>query len=104
MIKITFTQSDGVAQTVEAQPGQTVMEAAVANGIPGIDAECGGSMSCATCHCYVDAGWFDKTGEPGQDESDLLEFGDKPMQPTSRLSCQITISNALDGLTVAVPG
>lgn len=103
MVHIIFRNGDGTAHKVEATPGQSLMEVAVANAVPGIDAECGGSMSCATCHCYVDAAWFEKTGTPGEGEADMLEFAEKPMQPTSRLSCQISITDALDGLVVEVP-
>lgn len=103
MVNVTFKTGNGISQKVEATPGQSLMEVAVANAVPGIDAECGGSMSCATCHCYVDTAWFEKTGTLSEGEADMLEFADKPMKATSRLSCQITITDALDGLVVEVP-
>lgn len=103
MTKVVFNMNDGTQREVEAREGQSLMEAAVANAIAGIDAECGGSMSCATCHCYIDEAWFAATGERSEDEADMLEFAEKEMQATSRLSCQVTITQALDGLTVTIP-
>lgn len=103
MTKVVFVLSDGSQREIEARDGQSLMEVAVANAIPGIDAECGGSMSCATCHCYVDEAWFAKTGMRSEDETDMLEFAEKEMQPTSRLSCQVTITDSLNGLLVTVP-
>lgn len=103
MTKVVFVLSDGSQREIEARDGQSLMEVAVANAIPGIDAECGGSMSCATCHCYVDEAWFAKTGQRSEDETDMLEFAEKEMQPTSRLSCQVTITDSLNGLLVTVP-
>ncbi|WP_040618730.1 2Fe-2S iron-sulfur cluster-binding protein [Rhodovulum sp. PH10] len=102
MAKITFVDSSGTARTVEAQPGATVMEAAVKNGIPGIDAECGGACACATCHVYVDEVWRDKVGAPGAMEEDMLDFAHEVRQ-SSRLSCQIKVTEALDGLVVQTP-
>ncbi len=102
MAKITFIDSAGTERTVEAQSGSTVMEAAIRNGVPGIDAECGGACACATCHVYVDEAWTAKTGEPGPMEEDMLDFA-SDVQPTSRLSCQIKITDALDGLVVRTP-
>jgi len=78
------------------------MEVAKANGIPGIDADCGGACSCATCHVYVDANWIDKVGTPSENEAELLELVVNP-DDTSRLSCQIVISDDLDGLIVRIP-
>ncbi|MBS7538661.1 2Fe-2S iron-sulfur cluster-binding protein [Ancylobacter lacus] len=102
MPKITFIDAAGTARTVEAQIGQTVMEAAIRNGVPGIDAECGGACACATCHVYVDEAWQGATGEPSTMEEDMLDFA-SDVKPNSRLSCQIKIGEALDGLVVRTP-
>jgi ferredoxin, 2Fe-2S len=102
MVKITYVQHNGMSQTVEAQAGMTVMEAAVKNMVPGIDADCGGACACATCHVYVEGEWFEKTGGPSPMEEDMLDFG-YDVRPNSRLSCQIKVSDALDGLTVRTP-
>lgn len=87
---------------IEAAPGTTIMQLATAHGVPGIEAECGGSLSCATCHVYVDGNWYERTGPPGDSERDMLEFAEDP-QETSRLSCQIRYREALDGLIVRIP-
>lgn len=102
MVKLTYVQPDGTSQTVEAEPGVTVMEAAKLNDIPGIEAECGGACACATCHVYVDAEWVEKTGKPQDIEEDMLDFA-FDVRPESRLSCQIKVTAELDGLTVRVP-
>ncbi|HUO22282.1 MAG TPA: 2Fe-2S iron-sulfur cluster-binding protein [Caulobacteraceae bacterium] len=102
MAKITYIEFSGQARTVDVKPGMTVMEGAVRNGVAGIEAECGGAMSCATCHVYVDEAWLDKTGKPKSDESSMLDFA-SDTQPNSRLSCQIKVTDALDGLIVRVP-
>ncbi len=102
MAKITFIQPDGQTQTVEAEAGLTVMEAAKLNNVPGIEAECGGACACATCHVYVDAKWLDKTGSPSPMEEDMLDFG-YDVRPNSRLSCQIKVTPELDGLIVTTP-
>ncbi|GBD47246.1 2Fe-2S iron-sulfur cluster-binding protein [Methylopila sp. Yamaguchi] len=102
MAKITFTDHDGGERTVEAREGQTVMEVAIANDVPGIDAECGGGCSCATCHVYVDEAWSEVVGGPTPMEEDMLDFA-FDVRPSSRLSCQIKITPALDGLKVATP-
>lgn len=102
MAKVTFIGSDGTRYDVEADTGSTVMEAAIKNGVPGIEAECGGACACATCHVYVDDGWTPKTGEPEPMEEDMLDFA-FDVRPTSRLSCQIRVSDDLDGLVVSVP-
>jgi 2Fe-2S ferredoxin len=102
MPKITFIDSTGTSRTVEAEVGSTVMEAAIKNGIPGIEAECGGACACATCHVYVADEWQDKTGEPSPMEEDMLDFG-FDVRPNSRLSCQIKVSDELDGLVVHTP-
>ena len=102
MAKITFIQPDGTQKTVESQPGMTVMEAAKINNVPGIEAECGGACACATCHVYVDEAWREKTGKPSEMEEDMLDFAFE-VREESRLSCQIKVSDALDGLLVRVP-
>jgi ferredoxin, 2Fe-2S len=102
MIKITFIDSDDTSRTVEAEVGATVMETAIKNGIPGIEAECGGACACATCHVYVDEAWQAKTGQASPMEEDMLDFG-FDVRPSSRLSCQIKVSDDLDGLVVRTP-
>lgn len=102
MIKITYVDAAGTERSVEAEEGSTVMENAIRNGIPGIDAECGGACSCATCHVYVDEAWMDVVGEPQHMEADMLDFA-YDVRPTSRLSCQIRVTPELDGLIVRTP-
>jgi ferredoxin, 2Fe-2S len=102
MAKVTFKQPDGTETTVEAAAGVTVMEAAKINLMSGIEAECGGACACATCHVYIDANWVEKTGKPNEMEEDMLDFA-FDVRETSRLSCQIKISDELDGLVVEVP-
>jgi len=102
MAKITFTQLDGTEQTVDAENGMTVMEAAIKNMVPGIDADCGGACACATCHVYVEDNWLGATGEREEMEEDMLDFA-FDVRDNSRLSCQIKVSDDLDGLKVTVP-
>jgi 2Fe-2S ferredoxin len=102
MAKITFVQPDGTSQTVTAEPGMTVMEAAKKNLIDGVEAECGGACACATCHVYVDDAWRAKVGKPSEMEEDMLDFA-FDVQEGSRLSCQIKVADALDGLVVKIP-
>ena len=102
MAKITFVQPDGKSQTVTAEAGMTVMETAKKNLIDGIEAECGGACACATCHVYVDAAWVEKVGKPADMEEDMLDFA-FDVRDESRLSCQIKVTPALDGLIVKVP-
>ena len=102
MVQITFIQPDGTSQTVTAEEGLTVMEAAKMADVPGIEAECGGACACATCHVYVDEAWTDKVGEPEPMEEDMLDFG-YDVRPNSRLSCQIKVTADLDGLVVSTP-
>ncbi len=102
MAKITFIAHDGTKFDVEADTGSTVMENAIKNSVPGIEAECGGACACATCHVYVDDAWVEKTGSPEAMEEDMLDFA-YDVQPNSRLSCQIKISDELNGLIVKVP-
>lgn len=102
MVRITYIEQDGTEHVVDAEPGMTVMEAAVKNDVPGIEAECGGACSCATCHVYVDADWREATGEPEEMEEDMLDFA-FDVRSNSRLSCQIKVTDKLDGLRVSVP-
>lgn len=102
MTKITFIEHDGTAHTVEAVNGLTVMETAIRNMVPGIDADCGGACACATCHVYVDEAWQDRTGERSSMEQSMLDFA-SDVEANSRLSCQIKVSEALDGLVVRLP-
>jgi ferredoxin, 2Fe-2S len=102
MAKITYIDAAGVARTVDGEIGSTVMETAIKNGVPGIEAECGGACACSTCHVYVDEAWREKTGEPSPMEEDMLDFAFE-VKPNSRLSCQIKVSEALDGLVVTTP-
>jgi 2Fe-2S ferredoxin len=102
MVKITFIDTVGTARTVEGEVGSTVMETAINNGVPGIEAECGGACACSTCHVYIDDAWREKVGEPSPMEEDMLDFAYE-VKPSSRLSCQIKVSEELDGLTVQTP-
>jgi 2Fe-2S ferredoxin len=102
MIHITYKDADGQGRTVEAQEGSTVMETALREGIPGIEAECGGACACATCHVYVDEAWMEVVGKREQMEEDMLDFAFE-VRPNSRLSCQIKVTPALDGLVVTTP-
>jgi 2Fe-2S ferredoxin len=102
MVKITFIDTAGTARTVEGEVGSTVMETAIKNVVPGIEAECGGACACSTCHVYIDDAWRQKVGEPSPMEEDMLDFAYE-VQPSSRLSCQIKVSEELDGLTVRTP-
>jgi 2Fe-2S ferredoxin len=102
MPKVTFIEHDGTRHDVDATAGLSLMRAAVDNGVPGIDADCGGECACATCHVYVDAAWFDRTGERSEMERSMLSFA-AVTQDNSRLSCQVQITEALDGLVVSLP-
>ena len=102
MARITFIQNDGVERVVEAEPGMTVMEAAVKNSLPGIAAECGGACACATCHVRVDKDWTAKVGPPSDMERNMLQFA-SDVGPSSRLGCQIRVTQELDGLVVNTP-
>ena len=102
MARITFIQHNGTEQTVEGQMGMSVMETAVKNMVPGIDADCGGACACATCHVYVEPEWVGKAGSRSQMEEDMLDFA-FDVRDSSRLSCQIKVSDQLDGLRVRVP-
>ena len=102
MTKLTIVAFDGTKYEIDAENGSTVMENAVRNAVPGIEAECGGACACATCHVYVDEAWKEVVGEPEAMEEDMLDFA-YDVRPTSRLSCQIRVRDELDGLVVSVP-
>ena len=102
MAKITFNTHDNKIYTVDVQNGLTVMEGAVQNDVPGIDADCGGGMACATCHVYVDDNWIEKMTQKDVGEEDMLDMAFEPKK-NSRLSCQIIVSDELDGLVVNIP-
>ena len=102
MAKITYIEHDGTEHVVDVKNGLSVMEGAVKNNIPGIDADCGGACACATCHVYVDAAWQSKTGSKSAMEESMLDFAEN-VEESSRLSCQIKVSDDLDGLTVRMP-
>jgi 2Fe-2S ferredoxin len=103
MPKITFIEHDGTVHTVEAEIGSTVMETALKHGVTGIVAECGGSCTCATCMVYVDEAWMEKLSARSEEEEEQLDTA-FDVKPTSRLSCQIKVTEALDGLIVRTPG
>ena len=102
MAKITYNTHDNKTHTIDVQNGLTVMEGAVQNDIPGIDADCGGGMACATCHVYVKEEWFDKVNIKSEGEDDMLDQAYEPNK-YSRLSCQISVTDDIDGLIVNLP-
>jgi ferredoxin, 2Fe-2S len=102
-MKATWKTADGREITLDLAAGLSLMEAATQRGVPGIIGECGGSMSCATCHVVVAPEWSDRAGTPSAFEDDMLDITEAGRQPTSRLSCQIKMSAALDGIVVSVP-
>ena len=102
MAKITYIQSEGKSQTVDVSNGLSVMEGAVQNDLPGMVADCGGGMACATCHVYVKDDWFNKIPKKEDGEDDMLDMAFEP-KPNSRLSCQIVVSDDIDGLEVNIP-
>jgi len=102
MAKITYIEHDGTEHVIDVKTGLTVMEGAVKNNIPGIDADCGGACACATCHVYVDEAWTAKTGAKSAMEESMLDFAEG-VEPNSRLSCQIKVTDDLDGLVVRMP-
>lgn len=102
MVKIHFIEHNGTEHVVEAEPGESVMLAAVNNGVPGIDADCGGACACATCHVFVDENWLDKVGPATDCEDGMLGISND-RRPNSRLSCQIEVTEELNGLVVTTP-
>ena len=102
MAKITYIEHNGTKHIIDVQNGLTVMEGAIQNDIPGIDADCGGSMACATCHVYVKDEWYNKLDEKTEGEDDMIDQAYDPKK-NSRLSCQITVSDKIEGLVVRLP-
>ena len=102
MTKITYNTHDNKTHTIDVQNGLTVMEGAIQNDIPGIDADCGGGMACATCHVYIKEDWWDKLPNKEDGEEDMLDMAHEPNK-FSRLSCQIIVSDELNGLEVSIP-
>lgn len=103
MIHIRFIAADQSVQDIQAEPGQSLMKAAVDANVRGIEADCGGTLTCATCHVMVNAPWIDQLPLPVADERDMLDFAACPAQADSRLSCQIVLTPELDGLVVRLP-
>lgn len=104
MAKVVYVLTDGTEQTLEARDGETLMQVAVQAGIPEIEGECGGEMSCATCHVWIEEPWKSQLKRPSQDELDLLEADDNFSEDLSRLGCQITCTSEVDGLVAKIPG
>ena len=102
MPKITYKDKNGNSKTIEVENGLSVMEGAIQNDIPGIDADCGGAMACATCHVYVEENWFNKLTKTEDAEVDMIDMAYEPKK-NSRLSCQIIVSDELDGLEITTP-
>ncbi len=103
MAKITYIEHNGQEHVVEVPTGLTVMEGARDNGVPGIEADCGGACACSTCHVYVDPAWVEKLPEKDAMEEDMLDFAYEPDPEQSRLTCQLKVTDALDGLVVRMP-
>ena len=102
MTKVTYKDNDGNTKTIEVENGLSVMEGAIQNNIPGIDADCGGSMACATCHVYVEEKWYNKLPKAEDAEVDMIDMAYEPKK-NSRLSCQLIVSEELDGIIVTTP-
>tara|TARA_B100000614_G_scaffold160526_1_gene142237 strand:+ start:281 stop:601 length:321 start_codon:yes stop_codon:yes gene_type:complete len=102
MVQITYVEHDGTEHVVDSQTGVSLMQAAIDNLVPGIDADCGGECSCATCHVMVNENWLEKVGPPGEMEESMLDLNPE-RQDNSRLSCQVEVSEELDGLRVTMP-
>lgn len=102
MVKVTYIDHCGTSRDVDVERGLSVMEGATRNGVPGIDADCGGAMACATCHVYVDSAWLSVVAPPKDEETDMLDFA-QDVRDDSRLSCQIIVNEELDGLVVRTP-
>jgi 2Fe-2S ferredoxin len=103
LAQVTYIEHDGAEHVIDVPNGDTVMQGATRNGVDGIVAECGGALACATCHVYVDEAWTGKVGGPSEMETQMLEFAASEARPNSRLSCQITVSDELNGLVVRLP-
>ena len=102
MSKITYKDFKGNSKTIDVENGLSVMEGAIQNGIQGIDADCGGAMACATCHVYVEEEWFDKIPKAEEAEVDMIDMAHEPKK-NSRLSCQIIVTDKLEGLVIKTP-
>ena len=102
MPQITYKDKDGVSKTIEVENGLSVMEGAIQNEVPGIDADCGGAMACATCHVYVEEKWLDKLPKADDAEVDMIDMAHEPKK-NSRLSCQLIVTDELEGLIVTTP-
>ena len=102
MAKITYIDFQGNSKSIEVENGLTVMEGAIQNNLPGIDADCGGSMACATCHVYVEEKWFNKINKAEDAEVDMIDMAHEPKK-NSRLSCQLIVSEEIDGIVVTTP-
>lgn len=102
MPKVTFIAFNGTRHEVDAVAGLSLMRAAIDNGVPGIDGDCGGQCACATCHVFIDPAWVERTGRRTQQEDDMLNFAAE-LRDTSRLACQVPVTDALDGLVVSMP-
>ena len=102
MVKITYKDHEGGSRTIEVENGLSVMEGAIQKEVPGIDADCGGSMACATCHVYVEEKWLNKLPKAEDAEVDMIDMAYEPKK-NSRLSCQLIVSDELDGLTITTP-
>ncbi|SMO50327.1 2Fe-2S iron-sulfur cluster-binding protein [Paracoccus laeviglucosivorans] len=103
MAKITYIEHNGTPHEIDVKPGMTVMEGARDNGVPGIDADCGGACACSTCHVYVAAEWIDRLPAKDPMEEDMLDFAYQPDPARSRLTCQLKVTQELDGLVVHLP-
>lgn len=103
MPQVTYVEHGGAEHVVEVPVGENVMRGALYNGIDGIIGECGGGLACATCHCYVDEEWLGLAGAPSEAEVEMLDSASAEVKPNSRLSCQIAVTEALDGLVVRLP-
>lgn len=102
MLEVIFIEHNGTRHSISAEPGSSLMHAAIDHGVPGIDADCGGNCACATCHVYVDDAWLAKTGAMHETEDGMLSMSTE-RKPNSRLSCQIELNESLDGLVVSTP-
>jgi ferredoxin, 2Fe-2S len=103
MAQVTYIEHNGAIHEVDVNDGDTVMQGAINNMINGIIGECGGGLSCATCHCIVDEAWLDRLDPPSEAEQEMLEFAAEEASPGSRLSCQVVVNGELDGLVVRLP-
>ena len=103
MVKVTFIEFDKTEHSIDADNGMSLMEVAIQNGVPGIDADCGGACACSTCHVYVHPDWVEKLPAREPMEEDMLDFAYEPDPARSRLTCQLKVTDALDGLVVQMP-